>query len=228
MYEGSLFECLKALYPDHPWERWRAHRKNKQYWAEPANIRQALDQLQTTLKLQDLSDWYRISVRQMNEYGFRGLLKHYGNIASAIKAAYPHVQWEEKMFSKRGKKSAQRWLLLKVQDLFSDQHILEDFRHPQLRIGRQRLELDLFLPGLNLAFEYQGEQHYSDLSPSAFSPLELYEERDRIKKQLCRDLGISLVQVPYWWDRQLPSLRATITEACPEVSKLLGTESAKS
>jgi hypothetical protein len=35
-------------------------------------------------------------------------------------------------------------------------------------------------------------------------------ERDKEKRQVCKDNGITLIEIPYWWDKTLPSLAATI------------------
>ena len=53
------------------------------------------------------------------------------------------------------------------------------------------MELDIWLPELNLAFEYQGEQHYSD---------DVISRRDREKRSACKEAGIRLIEVPYTWD----------------------------
>ena len=85
----------------------------------------------------------------------------------------------------------------------------ENYEDEHLLLGNgQRIELDVYLPHHKLAFEYQGEVHYRDI----------YALGNRVKRQLhddekrkaCREQGITLVQVPYWWDFQTPSLVATI------------------
>jgi hypothetical protein len=69
----------------------------------------------------------------------------------------------------------------------------------------RNLELDGFNKniitplGKGLAFEYNGEQHYS--FPNAFHQnIEEYEAqvfRDKLKKKLCRQHGIMLIEIPY-------------------------------
>lgn len=57
----------------------------------------------------------------------------------------------------RYKKTSQRWLLSRLTKLLPVTKILEDYQHPTLRFGDSSvpMELDLFLPDLGLAFEYQ-------------------------------------------------------------------------
>mmetsp|Transcript_11394 Transcript_11394/g.15806 ORF Transcript_11394/g.15806 Transcript_11394/m.15806 type:complete len:103 (+) Transcript_11394:1-309(+) len=77
------------------------------------------------------------------------------------------------------------------------------------------MQLDVFIPSLSLAFEYQGQQHYQDIS--VFSPQIRYQGRDDQKKQACLQHNITLVEVPYWWDHKPESLAASIKQARPEL-----------
>ena len=36
------------------------------------------------------------------------------------------------------------------------------------------------------------------------------KQRDREKKEICKQNGITLIEISYWWDKQLSSLIATI------------------
>jgi hypothetical protein len=42
-------------------------------------------------------------------------------------------------------------------------------------------------------------------------------QKDMMKRQLCRDNGITLVEVPYWWDRKYESLVATVYSQSPDL-----------
>jgi len=62
-----------------------------------------------------------------------------------------------------------------------------------------RLELDGYCSALNMAFEYNGEQHYKVCKwfKMTAAKLKVQQKRDIIKRQLCKDNGINLVVVPY-------------------------------
>jgi hypothetical protein len=104
--------------------------------------------------------------------------------------------------------------------IFTLQEIQENYHHPELQHNEsgRPMELDIFLPKERLAFEYQGEQHYHDiyLLGSAWNQ----KERDEEKRILCREKKITLIEIPYWWDKQSPSLASTIRK---ERSDLLTT-----
>jgi hypothetical protein len=71
------------------------------------------------------------------------------------------------------------------------------------------MELDIWIPELSLAFEYQGIQHYriSNVFESEFLRI---QRNDMEKKKACQYHGITLISIPYWWDYTISSLAATI------------------
>ena len=61
------------------------------------------------------------------------------------------------------------------------------------------MELDIYIPSLNLAFEYQDIHHYRG-TQYVYQPLESFKQRDQQKKELAKEKGITLVVIPCWWD----------------------------
>ena len=68
------------------------------------------------------------------------------------------------------------------------------------------------------AFEYQGQQHY--ISTTFLSNLQSFDERqqtDRKKVELCKEAGITLIQVPFWWNKKSESLASTVYDVRPDL-----------
>jgi len=79
-------------------------------------------------------------------------------------------------------------------------YLFRKMRPDFLASGNGRnLELDGYCPTLQLAFEFQGEQHY--IRDSYFNTLgsgfDAQLHRDRLKVKLCRLAGVRLVVIPY-------------------------------
>jgi hypothetical protein len=79
----------------------------------------------------------------------------------------------------------------------------------------QKMQLDVFLPSESLAFEYQGRQHYFDAY--SLGPHWAYQRRDMEKKTSCEENGITIIEVPYWWDGNKESLLPTIHKYRPDL-----------
>ncbi len=62
-----------------------------------------------------------------------------------------------------------------------------------------QLELDGYCEKLNLAFEYNGEQHYSIVSHFSGTEERLLKQKqnDLEKSKVCKDNSITLIQIPY-------------------------------
>jgi hypothetical protein len=67
-------------------------------------------------------------------------------------------------------------------------------------VTNRRLELDCYNETLRIALEYQGEQHYKwpNFTGQNYSQYLQQKYRDEIKRRLCRELGIKLIEVPYY------------------------------
>lgn len=66
-------------------------------------------------------------------------------------------------------------------------------------ITGQELELDCYNEKLKLAVEYNGQQHYKYIPYFHKSRDSFYNQkyRDKIKRDICKDKGITLIEVPY-------------------------------
>eukprot|EP01124_Arcella_intermedia_P022228 TRINITY_DN3269_c0_g1_i6.p1 TRINITY_DN3269_c0_g1~~TRINITY_DN3269_c0_g1_i6.p1 ORF type:complete len:532 (-),score=121.07 TRINITY_DN3269_c0_g1_i6:292-1683(-) len=191
-------------------------------WTDPKVVRTFFEQAAGLLHVHQPTDWYRVSRLQMTKVGGGGLYR-VGHLGKALQLAFPEVDWDLSKFSFRGKKATQRWVRVLLQLLLPHKtDVVEDFLHPSLYWDVEaghKMELDIWVPRYQLALEYQGEHHYHDLC-SAYGPsgsLALYAQRDERKKQACREMGITLITVPYWWDGSKESLNATLYHIRPDV-----------
>jgi len=91
-----------------------------------------------------------------------------------------------------------------VKRIFPDALVQREASPPWLG----RLRLDVFLPQLHLALEYQGEQHFQPVA--AFGGAEALArtiERDTLKKRLCKENKVELVCIRFDESLTISSLR---------------------
>jgi len=206
LFDGSPSAALMSAYPEYHWLPWNFNHVPKRFWNSKANVSQFIASLSEKLSIKTLDDWYRVDVVQLKLLGAASITEKYHGLYRILKEHYPHHPWDEKKFKQPGKKG-QRWLLQTVKALFPGEEIVEDYQHPNatLPTSKRPLQLDVFIPSRSLAFEYQGMQHFQDVS--LFAPTKTCQQRDEEKRLLCAINNIKLIEVPYWWNRTQDSLQ---------------------
>ena len=221
-HNGSLIRALKFAYPELNWPVENFYHLPQSHWNNHFNLVNLAKSLQKDYKIKKMEDWYRISSQQMMK--FRGKMEYQGGIYYLLSQVYPQYQWDKKFFSIRAKRSAQRDLFRYISSLFNDKYqIIENYKHSMLSFRSGSFcEIDVFIPELNMGFEYNGEHHYDD--HPAFGLIDLYIKRDIDKEFLCKKLGIPLIVVPYWFSRSENGLINFLTsciklELCKEFAQ---------
>lgn len=81
-----------------------------------------------------------------------------------------------------------------VEAIFRGEEIIRHHRPPWLG----GLELDIYVPKLQLGFEYQGEQHYLPIDAwGGSNALDDLKRRDKLKAKVCAERGVRLICVAY-------------------------------
>lgn len=82
-----------------------------------------------------------------------------------------------------------------VQKILPHEQILRHYK-PQWLGG---LELDIYVPGLNVGIEYQGQQHFHPVKVwGGEAALKAVQIRDKKKRRLCKTHDTTLLEVTYW------------------------------
>lgn len=97
-----------------------------------------------------------------------------------------------------------------VQNVFKGQPVV--YQHRPFFLGRQ--SYDVYVPGDDIAFEYQGKQHFAPVA--FFGGEEGYRsqvERDDRKRRLSKENGITVIYVNYWEDVSEDLIRQKLIES---------------
>ena len=189
-YKKDMKKLLSNIYPNFPW----------QFEILRNNLSPTIKEWIKKYSINQKKDWHRIEVEYKTKNFTFDLLKQF----------FPSEKWKKSNFQTKGKKTTQRLLFSFTQMIYPSLLIFENYFHPKLFSNENSImELDIFIPALQLALEYQGEQHYDDL-PAGFSSVEALQSRDVEKEKLAKDLNIKIIYIPYWWDQSLTSLLSSI------------------
>ena len=244
-YGGSLIRALETIYPEKDWHPWLFGNTSRHFWQDEENVFKFMEWASKKLNIRKLDDWYFVSNEEISTLGGKHMLATIGNLHSILCKWKPDHLWSSNKFSSlHGSQfSKSQWLLYqrvlelteKLKEIGIDikgEEIIMNYKHPELVYSnsQQRMELDIFVAPLSLAFEYQGnlrtiaigmktqllslgEHHYQ--SHHLFGTAHIQQLRDEEKRLACTNCGITLIEVPFWWDRSLESLMATVYQKKP-------------
>lgn len=148
-------------------------------------------------------------------------MRKFKSLLNVLRTVYPEHLWDDKIYkSKIARVSKRQHYLLKcTKELFPQYEFHVNYRHPELtyRDTGTKMEIDIFIPGLSLGLECQGQFHYNKSESFVGAAQLSLKDRDDEKKEACKRVGITLVEVPHWWDEDKDSLAATIHMKRPDL-----------
>ncbi|GAK60958.1 hypothetical protein U27_00856 [Candidatus Vecturithrix granuli] len=201
-YRSSPSAAVMKCFPENDWKEWLFASAPKNFWKSPDNRLRYMQWLGKQLNFRKYEDWYEITQKLFESHNGGGFLDYFhASPSAAVIATFPEYKWQPERFAYGKKQQKQLYRIIKK--IFSKYVIKWDFKHPDMRFieTNQKMELDIFIPSLYLAFEYQGEQHVLPKTIWGGIPaLKETQQRDEEKKNACRQHGITLIEVPHSWD----------------------------
>jgi len=145
------------------------------------------------------------------------LVKKRGGLLNLLSKVYANHRWDKERLLQVQKKASQWRLYKTIKEILPvNVEVLEEFVHSnRFADSGMPMTFDIYVPSLKLAFEYQGYHHFH--THNVFGDPRNHQRRDNEKQHNCTKLGISLVEVPYWWQRDKESLLELLHKHRPDV-----------
>jgi len=238
IYDSPKNAIIK-LFPEYEWDPLKFDEVPRGYWKSIKNHRNFFDRMAEKMNLKSPDDWFTITCADLKAHGGLALLNFYRRseekegtpetevLYKALIHAFPEYIWPEPPNSRRGPISkSQLHLYNTLVEIFPKYAVHHNYFHDQLHFPNSRriMSIDIFIPSLNLGFEYQGQQHYDVRFPSeANATIRTFDryKKDDEKRNACKTLGITLIEVPYWWDGSKSSLISTIRSSREDMKTIL-------
>jgi len=141
----------------------------------------------------EVTYWQNVKISEAEP--MQQLRRQAAQLNRAVSKVFENMARQEFGFRKVGERWVSETLLFRIVDrMFKDQEVLHHHR-PQWLEG---LELDIYVPGLKMGFEYQGQQHFHPVEVwGGKGALKLTQLRDQRKRDLCAEAGVKLVEIDY-------------------------------
>jgi len=214
-FNTSPFTIISQHIDGEEWKPWLFDKAPNAFWQDPENQKWYMDWLAEELGITELDGWYIYDRDVLNRSKGGGLLGLYStSLARILVTLYPNHDWDIPRLLKVGK--AQKQIHKIIEEIFPEEEVISNFKHPDLRFSESnyRMELDIWVPSMMLAIEYQGEQHFTKFMRGNFvgseSELESLQRRDQEKREACAEAGIQLIEVDSSWDRKKESIEELV------------------
>ena len=227
-YQSSPFNALSSVYPKYSWKPWLFQQIPKQYWKDNENTKSYLHWISnlprmlphsTTISSIDIS--YRRGLSLLRENGgYEELVSRFRQFftRNSLGDVFDHLDIRHGRKIGVGSRG-QQFLFDIIRDLFPSEDIYANFPHPTIRFvnSNKKMELDIFIPSLKIAFEYQGAHHYKNILGNFLGELHQFQQRDVEKRKACEQEGVTLIEVPYWIRLKEGDIKALIVQRRPDV-----------
>jgi len=216
-YRSSLNILILSLFPEFEWEKWRmspflrGFEKDKKVHAEIFNsIKEENETWADTQRKQETERFLPKKVI----FKLKGILKYYQNSLSRFMLAHSSDRIPLKGY-KYWEKQSQQFLCQFAQQLFPHLSKNEDalLRNEEIN---NLFQLDIYYPTIATGLEYQGIQHFDDVS-RLFQAHPQVKSRDKEKESVCKLLGLTLIEIPFWWNESLVGLKELISKKRPDL-----------
>jgi len=216
-YLNSPRKAIMNSFPEHAWNLFSFKSLPFDSWRSKKMWENFFKKVEHQLGVKELEDWYRVSWDQLRTIQNTLFLKNVNSLFQALKFFYPSHNWKPELFRATGsKKSSQRSIFVWARKIFG-LDVVEDYHTEMIQSKAEKmLELDVFVRNYALGFEYQGMQHYETVK--CWSASNLYEWRDDEKYRACKELGITLLYIPYFLKEGEKSFLSIIEQYRPDVT----------
>lgn len=208
----SFYHCLVKVYPEHSWEPWRFTRVSSAMIRDPSVINKAIAYAENALKITSPEQWYTVSASELRRLGVDGIFElQRQSLYHFLKKNRPEFDWKETNFAAVAY-YGETHLGAYLRDIFPNHEVHSQAAFPNVTLPKP---LSYSIPTLRLAFLYQpvGDYGFSEFPGKRNVSLKIDDELTEI----CQDQGVDLITIPFWWERTLEQLVATILSTRPEL-----------
>jgi len=210
---ANCFPELKIIVPDKP--KYATHYG---YWKEISNQRNFLNSISKKFNIENIEDWKFVSTELVKKMGGSGFLRYFnGSLLKALQKLHPEHNWTiPRTNNPRGTSKGQHLLHKIVQKTFPDQFVLYNMNFRDYdRHEKPPIKLDIVIPDLSIAIEYHAIHHFE--KTEIFGDILKQQQRDSNKQQICNNFGLSIVVIPYWWEKTEADLMQRIRQVRPDI-----------
>eukprot|EP01114_Cavostelium_apophysatum_P021346 TRINITY_DN7423_c0_g1_i1.p1 TRINITY_DN7423_c0_g1~~TRINITY_DN7423_c0_g1_i1.p1 ORF type:complete len:1013 (-),score=259.24 TRINITY_DN7423_c0_g1_i1:4-3042(-) len=188
------------------------------YWNQPSNVRKFMFYLTGEFGIQHLEQWYDISALKVKHHGGNVLLQHKGGMLQLLQEQYPEHEWDETKFKSLAQDRGREQLMRSCRTIFPLGHeVFLDYEHPEFVFSEtgKPMKFDVFVPSLNIAVDYRSQKYF--LWTPLYGAYDSYHRLAEEKRKACQDAGITLIEIPFWWNKSRSALGLTILRSSPEL-----------
>jgi len=203
----------------HIWHPWKFLRSKNLFFNNEYTLEAFVKSIEEELNIKSLKEWYKVSNETLAKLVGPTPITRCNGLQSMLTKVYPRHEWDVLKFEIKQKKSFQKYLNSLISKLLPNEELIEDYVHPSfLHEEFENAVSDIYLPSLKLAFEYQGQQHYEE-NITVFNIKESVNrvQKEKLKQRICQQLGITVVEVPYWWNKRKEYIATEIARVRPDI-----------